>query len=258
MSTIDYPAFNPEEDMQKIVDFIKDWFDKNGPQAKAVVGLSGGKDSSVTAALCVRALGKERVAGVLMPNDVQADIDDAKAVARHLDINYRVVNIGKPFEEMLEALQQGTGEDGQYEVAITAPLRQNLAPRLRMAALYAVAQGLPEGGRVINTCNRSEDYVGYSTKYGDSAGDVAPLASYTVDEVIAIGDVLGLPRELVHKAPSDGLCGKTDEDNLGFTYAALDKYIKTGVCEDEAAKAKIDRLHKLNLHKVSLMPVVER
>ena len=133
-----------------------------------------------------------------------------------------------------------------------------MPPRLRMAALYAVAQGIPGGGRVINTCNRSEDYVGYSTKYGDSAGDVAPLAAYTVDEVIALGKALKLPENLVHKAPADGLCGKTDEDNLGFTYDMLDKYIKTGICEDEAVRARIDKMHRINLHKVSLMPMVAR
>ncbi len=254
MNKANYPSFEAKTDAQKIADFIKIWFDQNGPTAKAVVGLSGGKDSTVAAALCVKALGRDRVVGVLMPNEVQPDIDDAKAAAAHLGIKYRVVNIGRPFQAMLEALQTEDSAD----FTITAPLRQNLAPRLRMATLYAVAQGLPEGGRVINTCNRSEDYVGYSTKYGDSAGDVAPLAAYTVDEVIAIGEVMGLPQELVHKAPSDGLCGKTDEDNLGFTYAALDRYIKTGLCEDEAVRANIERRHKLNLHKVSLMPMVER
>lgn len=255
-----YPKFDPEEDKQKIVAFLRDWFTKNGgPKTKAVVGISGGKDSSVAAALCVEALGIEHVVGVLMPNGVQADMDDALLLVNHLGIKYRIVNIGAAFKEMLKALQDtDVQHDSGFQFAITDALSQNLPPRLRMAALYAIAQGVSDGGRVINTCNASEDYVGYSTKYGDSAGDVAPLASYTVDEVLAIGDMLGLPAELVHKAPSDGLCGKTDEDNLGFTYAVLDKYIKTGVCEDEGTKVKIDRLHAANKHKLEPMPVVKR
>lgn len=253
-----YPAFDARQDLEKIVVFLKDWFSQNGPTAKAVVGLSGGKDSTVAAALCVQAIGKERVVGVLMPNGVQADIADAQAAARHLGIAYRTVNIGKPYQEMLQALT-AAGEDGQrFALNLTPALQQNLAPRLRMATLYAVAQGIAEGGRVINTCNRSEDYVGYSTKYGDSAGDVAPLAAYTVDEVIAIGDAMGLPHKLVHKTPADGLCGKSDEENLGFIYAVLDRYIKTGQCADEAVREKIEHLHKTNLHKISLMPMVER
>ena len=259
MSKNIYPKFDVAEDKAKIIAFLQDWFVKNGPTANAVVGISGGKDSSVAAALCVEALGKGRVIGVLMPNGVQSDIDDALRLVNHLGIKYRIVNIGTPYKEMLKALQYTeTPSTNNFHFAVTDALKQNLPPRLRMATLYAVAQGLKEGGRVINTCNRSEDYVGYSTKFGDSAGDVAPLASYTVTEVLAIGDTLGLPTELVHKTPSDGLCGKTDEDNLGFTYAVLDKYIMTGVCEDESIKANIDRRHELNKHKLELLPVVKR
>lgn len=254
-----YPQFHAQEDKQKIITFLWNWFTNNGPQAKAVIGISGGKDSSVAAALCVEALGKDRVIGVLMPNGVQSDIDDALCLVKHLGINYRIVNIAAPFKEMLKALQYTEmPNSNNFYFTVTDALLQNLAPRLRMATLYAVAQGIPEGGRVINTCNRSEDYVGYSTKYGDSAGDVAPLAAYTVDEVLAIGEALNLPSQLVHKAPSDGLCGKTDEDNLGFTYSVLDKYIKTGICKDDNTKAKIDRLHILNKHKLAPMPMIER
>ncbi|MBE6075030.1 MAG: NAD(+) synthase [Selenomonas ruminantium] len=254
-----YPKFQAAKDKQKIVTFLQDWFKHNGPEAKAVVGISGGKDSSVAAALCVEALGKDRVIGVLMPNDVQADIDDALCLVKHLGIQYRIVNIGAPFKEMLKSLQYTEAvTTNNFYFTVTDTLRQNLAPRLRMATLYAIAQGIPAGGRVINTCNRSEDYVGYSTKYGDSAGDVAPLAAYTVDEVLAIGQELALPAHLLHKAPADGLCGKTDEDNLGFTYAVLDRYIKTGSCEDETIKKKIDHLHACNKHKLAPMPMVAR
>lgn len=251
--------FNAEEEKNKIVQFIRDWFAENGPDANAVLGISGGKDSSIAAALCVEALGKDRVIGVLMPNGVQSDINDALCLVNHLGIKYRVVNISTPYKEMLKALQYTEAPStNNFYFAVTDALQQNLPPRLRMATLYAVAQGVEHGGRVVNTCNASEDYVGYSTKFGDSAGDMSPLGAYTVTEVLAIGDILNLPQKLVHKAPSDGLCGKTDEDNLGFTYAVLDKYIKTGVCENESTNQRIDRLHKLNLHKLRPMPMVSR
>lgn len=248
-------TFNPKEEKERIINFIRDWFNENGPKASAVIGISGGKDSTIASALCVEALGKDRVIGVLMPNGVQKDFSDALRVVTHLGIKYKVVNINNPYGEMLYALTVNTNT---FNFEITDALKQNLAPRLRMATLYAVAQGVPEGGRVINTCNASEDFVGYSTKFGDSAGDIGPLASYTVSELLQIGDLLDIPKDLVHKTPSDGLCGKTDEDNLGFTYAVLDKYIKTGICDDPKVKENIDRRHRLNLHKISPLPVVER
>ena len=250
-----YPKFDAETDKNKIVDFIRNWFDNNGnSKTKAVIGLSGGKDSTVASALCVEALGKDRVFGVLMPNGEQKDIDDAIRVAKHLGIQYAIININGAFNEMVK----GLSAIKDLIVKENPDVKINLAPRLRMATLYAVAQSFTEGGRVINTCNASEDYVGYSTKFGDSAGDIGPLATYTVGEVIQIGDALGLPEDLVHKTPSDGLCGKSDEDNLGFTYAVLDRYIKTGECDDPKVKENIDRRHRLNLHKISPLPVVER
>ena len=254
-----YPEFDAEKDRQRIVTFLRNWFINNGPTAKAVIGISGGKDSSIAAALCVEALGKDRVVGVLMPNEVQADIEDSLRLVNHLGIKYRIVNIGTPFKEMLNELQYSRIPNyNNFEFAITDALTQNLAPRLRMSVLYAIAQGLPEGGRVINTCNASEDYIGYSTKFGDSAGDVAPLASYTVTEVLAIGDIMNLPADLVHKIPSDGLCGKSDEENLGFAYSVLDKYIKIGECESDVIRANIDRRHELNKHKLETIPTVPR
>lgn len=247
-----YANFDAKVEKEKIVTWIQAWFSYSGPTASAVIGISGGKDSTIVAALCVEALGKERVVGVLMPNGVQADIDDAERVVEHLGIKHYVANIEKPFLAMQGVyISTGVGK-------VNDAVKQNLAPRLRMATLYAIAQGLPNGGRVANTCNKSEDFIGYSTKYGDSAGDFAPLASYVVEEVLAIGDLLDIPKDLVHKTPSDGLCGKTDEDNFGFTYAVLDHYIRTGQCDDDAIKAKIQRMHLMNLHKVSPMPAVPR
>lgn len=241
-------TFNAEKVKNDIVLWIMDWFDKNGKGCNAVLGISGGKDSSVVAALCVEALGRDRVVGVLMPKGVQHDIDMSQLLVEHLGIKSVTVNI-------LDAYEALVGEIRSQLPDFSVQAETNLPPRLRMATVYAVSQSL--NGRVANTCNLSEDWVGYSTRYGDSAGDFSPLSRLTVDEVKQIGRVLNLPDVLVDKVPIDGLCGKTDEDNLGFTYAVLDKYIRTGVCEDAEIKAKIDRMHEINKFKLELMPVFE-
>lgn len=238
-------AFNVEKVTADLIKWIQDWFEENGPGCNAVLGISGGKDSSVVAALLVAALGKERVIGVLMPNGEQSDIHMSHKLVEHLGIASYTVNIGKAFDATVEALKAAGTEPGNQTLV-------NLAPRLRMATVYAVSQS--HNGRVANTCNLSEDWVGYSTRYGDSVGDFSPLSHLVVREVKAIGRYLGLPEDLVEKVPSDGLCGKTDEDNLGFTYAALDRYIRDGLCEDEEIKAKIDKKHAQNLFKLRLMP----
>lgn len=226
------------------VEWIRDFFKNNGPDCNAVVGISGGKDSSVAAALCVEALGKDRVIGVLMPKGEQADIDCSLKLVNHLGIKYFTVNIGETVEALKSALPK--------DMEITPQTVTNIPPRVRMTVLYAISQS--NNGRVVNTCNLSEDWVGYSTRYGDSVGDFSPLSNLTVAEVKEIGHILGLPEDLVEKVPIDGLCGKTDEENLGFTYAVLDKYIRTGVCEDPEIKELIDRKHKANLFKLQLMP----
>ncbi len=200
----------------------------------------------MVAALCVEALGKERVFGVLMPNGEQSDIDDSMALVRHLGIDFTVVNIADAVRVLKHAIKPALHDRWSLQTSI------NLPPRIRMATLYAVSQTM--NGRVANTCNLSEDWVGYSTRYGDSVGDFSPLSALTTDEVIAIGKECGLPANLVEKVPSDGLCGKTDEDNLGFSYAALNRYIRTGACEDKAIKAKIDLLHEKNRFKLEPMP----
>ena len=226
------------------VQWIKDFFEKNGPGCNAVVGISGGKDSSVTAALCVEALGKDRVIGVLMPNGEQSDIDAAYMLVNHLGIKHYVVNIKDAVDGVLKNLP--------IDMEATSQTVQNLPARIRMATLYAISQS--NNGRVANTCNMSEDWVGYSTRYGDAAGDFSPLANITVTEIKKIGHLLGLPSELVEKVPIDGLCGKTDEENLGFTYAELDVYIRTGEIADSAKKESIDKKHKANLFKLEYMP----
>lgn len=238
--------FNVKETTAKCIQWIRDWFEVNGKGCNAIVGISGGKDSSVVAALCVEALGKDRVIGVLMPCGEQADIDMSQKLVNHLGIKSYEVNIENAVNGLL-------GELKDFE--ISKQTRINLPPRIRMATLYAVGQSM--NGRVANTCNLSEDWVGYSTRYGDSVGDFSPLSRLTVTEVKAMGRELNLPDDLVDKVPSDGLTGKTDEDNLGFTYEMLDKYIREGVCEDEEKRALIDDKHRKNLFKLELMPCFE-
>lgn len=240
--------FNVEKTTANAVQWIQEWFENNGKGCNAVIGISGGKDSSVVAALCVKALGKERVIGVLMPNGEQPDFDCSTALVKHLGIPYYVCNIKKSVDGVLESLQNAG-------VEITRQTRINLPPRIRMSMLYALSQS--NNGRVANTCNLSEDWVGYSTRYGDAAGDFSPLGKLTVQEVKAIGKYLGLPEFLVEKVPSDGLTDRTDEDNLGFTYVVLDRYIRTGVCENAETKAKIDRLHRINEFKLKPIPCFE-
>ena len=240
--------FNAEKVTNAAVKWIQDWFELNGKGCNAVIGISGGKDSSVVAALCAKALGKDRVIGVLMPNGKQSDIHDSEELVAYLGIPYYVCNIKKAVDGVLESLQESGVEASRQTIV-------NLPPRIRMSTLYALSQSM--NGRVANTCNLSEDWVGYSTRYGDAAGDFSPLGKLTVQEVKAVGKYLGLPLHLVDKVPSDGLTDRTDEDNLGFTYAVLDKYIRTGVCEDEQTKARIDRLHTLNEFKLKPIPCYE-
>ena len=227
------------------VAWIRDFFEKNGKDCNAVVGISGGKDSSVVAALCAAALGKDRVIGVLMPSGEQSDIQCSYDLVNHLGIKYYVVNIGEAVDAVKKAVP--------LELSVQSVT--NLPPRIRMSTLYAVSQSC--NGRVANTCNLSEDWVGYSTRYGDAAGDFSPLAKLTVAEVKAIGRELGVPEHLVEKPPIDGLCGKTDEDNLGFTYAVLDEYLRTGRIDNQDTKAKIDSMHERNKFKLELMPCFE-
>lgn len=228
-----------------LIKWIKDWFKQNGPECNVIVGISGGKDSSVVAALCAEALGKDRVIGVLMPNGEQADIDDSKQLVEHLGIKHYIINIKDSVDGILRNLEASGME-------ISEQTRINLPPRIRMSTLYAVSQS--HNGRVANTCNLSEDWIGYSTRYGDSAGDFSPLAHLTVTEVRAIGALCHLPENLVQKTPSDGLCGKSDEEKIGFSYDVLDQYIRTGICEDAKIKEKIDRMYRMNRFKMEVMP----
>lgn len=238
--------FDAVKTKNDIVKWIQDWFKVNGPGCNAIVGISGGKDSSVVAALCAEALGTERVIGVLMPNHTQEDINYSHLLCDYLGIKNYTIDVGIAIDDLLHEIECKIPEN-----KISNQTAENLPPRIRMATLYAVSQSV--NGRVANTCNLSENYVGYSTRYGDNAGDFSPLENLTVGEVKAIGRELGLPVELIEKIPSDGLCGKTDEDKLGFTYEVLDRYIRTGLIDDKVTKERIDDMHKRNLFKMQLI-----
>ncbi len=241
--------FDAKKTADNLVKWIADYFEKNGKAAKAVGGISGGKDSSGVATLCTLALGKDNVIGVLMPSGEQFDIDYSLDLCRHLDISHVIINIGEMQQTTFKAVGVGLKELGHDDMLSVTTF--NTPARLRMTTLYAVSGTV--GGRVANTCNLSEDWVGYATKYGDGAGDFSPLMNLTVTEVKEVGRAIGLPDKFVEKTPIDGLCGKSDEENLGFSYATLDRYIREGICEDKAVKDKIDRLNKINLHKLQPM-----
>jgi NAD+ synthase len=240
--------FNARKVKDDAVSWIRGYFDEEGRGCPAVVGISGGKDSSVAAALCAAALGADRVYGVLMPRGEQYDIGVSHELVSTLGIRCCVVNIKDSVETLLAAI-------GAAGLTLTGQAEVNTPARIRMSVLYTVSAII--NGRVANTCNLSEDWVGYSTKFGDSAGDFSPMAALTATEVKAIGRELGLPAKFVDKVPEDGLSGLSDEENLGFTYDVLDRYIRDGVCDDPAVREKIDTLRKRNLHKLEPMPYFE-
>lgn len=247
-------SFDAAKTAQELIQWTKDYFAQAGPDTKAILGMSGGKDSTVSAAVLAKALGPDRVIGVSMPQGSQS-LNEADNICSKMGIKMYTVNIGKACQELINAISDA-GED------LTKASIQNIPPRVRMATLYAIGQ--TNNARVVNTCNLSEDYIGYATKFGDGAGDFSLLANLTVTEVLAIGDHLGVPYEWVHKTPDDGLPHSCpDEEKIGFTYAELDIYIRTGKApegfvhgnESEGLKVdKIDRMHKANLHKLQLMP----
>ena len=235
--------FNAQDEIIHITNWIKDYFVDNGDSnTKAIIGISGGKDSTIAAALLVRALGPDRVIGVMMPQGEQKDLEDAKNVCKILNIQSKIINIGDICKECYAAYP-GDNCGGLSKTVLT-----NTPARIRMTILYMVAA--ENHGRVCNTGNRSELYVGYTTKYGDLAGDFALLKEYTVSEVLAIGEQLTeIPADLIHKAPADGMSGLTDEDNLGFSYAQVDNLLLHGIVPEIEIFEKIKTAHRRNKHK---------
>ena len=241
-------TFDVEKEIPHMIAEIRKYFTKNGTKTtKAVIGISGGKDSTIAAALLCRALGPENVFGVLMPCGEQTDIEDSFKVVKYLHMPYTVVNIGTTMDALVEAIPEqyfGTGNDVFYT---------NTPARLRMTTLYGIAALI--GGRVIHTGNASELYIGYTTKFGDMAGDFSIFKDYYVREILAIGEYLGLPDELVHKAPGDGMSGKTDEDNFGFTYKVLDDYLIDDITPSYETLRLIEERHKKNIHKLHMLSI---
>lgn len=209
--------FDTEKVTKGVIDWIREWFAINGSNCKAVIGISGGKDSTVAAKLCVEALGNERVYGVLMPNGDQHDLGIAIEIAEYLGIEYCVINIENMFDDVINSLTNELK-------SVTEQTRINIAPRLRMLVLRGVCQSV--NGRMVNTSNLSEDWVGYCTIDGDAAGDFSPLSYLTASEVKNVGTYLNIPDEYVNKTPEDGLTGVSDEVKFGFTYDDLDGYIR--------------------------------
>lgn len=231
------------------IQYVKDMFTANSKVHYAVIGVSGGKDSTVDAAICAKALGPDRVIGVLMPNGKQADLQDAVDVVNYLGIKYIYYNIGDIYDLMISRAESDAGMlrlAGGKEV-VTRQARENLPPRLRMAALRFIAQCY--NGFVCNNCNASETFIGYTTIDGDNRGDFAPIKDFTVTEVIEIGRHLGIPERFLVKPPADGLCGKTDEEKIGIPYSVIDRYIRTGKCEDEDLRDNIIAMHNASAFK---------
>lgn len=251
MRTKDY-KFDPAEQVKLIENFIKTYFADNGtPNTKAVIGISGGKDSTIAAALLVRALGADRVIGVMMPQHVQADIKDSYRVCEVLGINSYVINIGATCDKLNQGFIDGS------DLQLTPQILTNTPARIRMATLYMVAAAV--GGRVCNTGNASEAFIGYTTKYGDLAGDFALLRNLTVREIYAIGDYLELPMDLVHKHPADGMTGKTDEEQTGISYDAIDDFLLDGIMPSMEIWEKMSAAHERNTHKeVINLPAPQR
>ena len=239
-------TFDVEKVTGDCIQWIKDWFEKNGPGCNAVIGISGGKDSTIVAKLCVEALGADRVIGVMMPNGIQKDISDSQRVCEFLCIKNYTINIEGAVNSTLNQMKE-------CGIEISEQTRTNLPARIRMSTLYAVSQS--NNGRVLNTCNYSENYVSWETKFGDGAGDLSPLGYLTVREVLAIGDYLGLPSDLVHKTPIDGLNTNTDgsyvtdEQGLGFSYDELDDYLLDDVKPSPEKLGRIEKLHERGIAK---------
>lgn len=222
-----------QEHINNCVNWIRDWFSLNGDEnTKAIVGISGGKDSTAVAALCVKALEKDRVIGVLMPNGVQTDITDSYKVCEKLGIKHFEINIENAYNSLTEEITN------KLNLEKTEQYKTNTPSRIRMTTLYGVA-ALIGNCRVANTSNLSELMVGYSTLWGDSVGDFAPLADFTSDFVMDICKELGFENSLSYKTPTDGMSGKPDEVNLGFTYKELNNYIINGKCDNHIIRKRV-------------------
>lgn len=236
---------DPIRETDHIINWLKDKFADYGEETKAVIGMSGGKDSTIAAALLCQAIGPERVVGVIMPNGEMKDKKIAENICEHLNMRYYVIDIADAVNCLYQSLYN---RDIDYSNPIIAT---NTPARIRMTTLYAVAATCH--GRVVNTCNESEEYIGWSTKYGDNAGDFSVLREYPVRWVKQIGHELVcrgvLKTEWIEKIPDDGMCGLSDEEKFGFTYEELDEYMLNKTCSSVSAVARIKKMNKASRHK---------
>ena len=239
-----------KNEVSLIIDWIKDFVKSSGAKG-VVVGNSGGKDSAVVIALCVKALGKENVLTVAMPcSSIPQDLADAKLVADTFEVPMLTVDLGSVYENLcLEIESQITDNIAPY-VSI------NIRPRLRMTTLYAIAQ--QRNFLVVGTGNACEQFIGYTTKWGDNASDFNPIAEFTVSEVLEIGKILGVPSTILNKAPNDGLGSGNDEEKLGITYKEIEEYILTGKTKKTVSMEKIKKMHEQSQHKRALIPIYTR
>ena len=247
--------FQPERIRDGLVAAIRETARSQGFQ-KVVLGISGGKDSTVTAALCARALGRENVFGVMLPDGIQADLEDSRRVCAALGIQHRLVNIGRIHEALKQATDQlgPCAEEEEFAIPFSRQSDINVGPRLRMTVLRYIAQAL--GARLAGTGNLSEATVGYCTKDGDTSCDFSVLGALTSVEVVQVGLAMEeIPRDLVIKTPADGLSGMSDEEKLGISYQDIHRFIREGTCGKPETDAAIRRMEKSNMHK-RRMPIV--
>lgn len=250
--TVDITAYVDETLTSRVVGWTENWFHDNGRET-AVIGISGGKDSAVVAGICERALGAENVYGIMMPNGEQKDIGDSLDVAASLGIRSGICNIDAAYQAICDCVQQATG------IPISDAAAINVGPRVRMAVLYAIAQTLSDTQNahacVVGTGNRAEAEVGYTTKWGDSACDVNPIRNLWVKDVLEVGDALDkVPSYIVHKAPADGLCGKTDEERLGVSYEDVRRVCVGDKSVPQTVKDKVYMLQERSQHKRKFIP----
>lgn len=235
-----------QQEMENAIKWIGQYIENSGAKG-IVIGNSGGKDSATVLAMAVKAIGKENVVAVSMPcNSKSCDLEDAELVAKTFDVKSIKVDLSKTYEEMEREINTQLVKNLSKEAII------NIKPRLRMTTLYGIAQTL--GYLVIGTGNLCEVMVGYTTKWGDNSSDFNPIGNFTVDEVLEIGQVLGVPEKILKKAPNDGLGGLTDEEKMGIKYSQIAEMIETGNTE-EKAKREILKRYKNSKHKRSLVPI---